>query len=296
MNIFKKKKLLVTHNGTFHADDIFATAALSLLLDGNMKVVRTRDEKMFAKGDFVYDVGGIYDEANNRFDHHQEGGAGKRANGVPYAAFGLVWKTYGKTICGGSIEVADAIENKLVVPIDSDDNGMCLFKLTTDSPIYLIQTMLYTFRPTWKEVQDYDTPFFKCVDLAKEILKREIVRARDYFSAQSIVVSMYEKASDKRAIYMDGQYPWKDTIDGYTEPLYVISPKDGKWRGECVRKEKYSYDNRKSFPEAWAGKRDGALEEVTGVKGASFCHNGRFLVVANSKEAIDKLIELALKN
>lgn len=295
MNIFNKKKLLVTHSGTFHADDIFATATLSILLNDNVKIIRTRDEKIFAQGDYVYDVGGIYDESQNRFDHHQEGGAGKRANGIPYAAFGLVWKAYGKDICR-SLAVADAVEKRLVLPIDADDNGIDLFKLNGDTVMYLIQSMFYSFRPTWKEAQDYDKPFLKCVGIAKEVLKREIAKSRDAMEAESIVTSMYERASDKRAIVLDSQYPWKDTLDKYPLPLYVISPKDGKWRAECVRKEKYSYENRKPFPVSWAGKRDQALEEATGVKGATFCHNGRFLVVADSKEAIDKLVAKALEN
>src|ERR1035437_8037366 len=99
-NILKQKKILVTHNGIFHADDIFATATLSLLLDGHIKVTRTRDENLIKSADYVYDVGGIYDPALNRFDHHQVGGAGKRDNGIPYAAFGLVWMQYGETVCG----------------------------------------------------------------------------------------------------------------------------------------------------------------------------------------------------
>jgi uncharacterized UPF0160 family protein len=96
MSFFNKKKILVTHNATFHADDIFATATLSLLLGGKVKVIRTRDEEIIRTGDYVYDVGGEYDASINRFDHHQKGGAGKRENGIPYAAFGLLWKTYGE--------------------------------------------------------------------------------------------------------------------------------------------------------------------------------------------------------
>ena len=38
MSIFKKKKICVTHNGSFHADDLFAMAALSILNNGNIKI------------------------------------------------------------------------------------------------------------------------------------------------------------------------------------------------------------------------------------------------------------------
>ena len=66
---------------------------------------RTRDEERITKADYVFDVGGIYDPSINRFDHHQPGGAGKRENDIPYAAFGLVWKTYGPILCENNEEI-----------------------------------------------------------------------------------------------------------------------------------------------------------------------------------------------
>jgi uncharacterized UPF0160 family protein len=82
----------------------------------------------------------------------------------------------------------------------------------------------------------------------------------------------------------------------YDEPLYVVFPNANKdtWRVGCVRKEEKSFENRKSFPVAWAGLRDQDLAKVTGVTDAVFCHNGRFLAVAKSKEGAIKLAELAL--
>ena len=40
MSIFKKKKILITHDSTFHADDLFAAATLSILNKGNIKIIR----------------------------------------------------------------------------------------------------------------------------------------------------------------------------------------------------------------------------------------------------------------
>ena len=61
MSFFSKKKIVVTHNGTFHADDIFSAATLSILLDGKIKIIRTRDAEIISKADYVFDVGGEYD-------------------------------------------------------------------------------------------------------------------------------------------------------------------------------------------------------------------------------------------
>jgi uncharacterized UPF0160 family protein len=38
------------------------------------------------------------------------------------------------------------------------------------------------------------------------------------------------------------------------------------------------------------------LEKITGVAGAIFCHNARFMAVAKTKEAILKLSEIALNS
>ena len=52
---------------------------------------------------------------------------------------------------------------------------------------------------------------------------------------------------------------------------------------------------RADLPEAWAGLTDEALEAASGVKGAKFCHNGRFIAVAESRDAILRMAELAVQ-
>lgn len=293
MSLFKKKKTLVTHNGTFHADDIFATATLSILLDGKVQVIRTRDPEWFKKGDYVYDVGGEYDPSRNRFDHHQKGGAGKRDNGVPYAAFGLVWKAYGDKICG-SKEVADKIEEHLVQAIDSHDNGINTYK--TEGPVepYLIESIFSAFRPSFKEEEDYDKPFTKLVSFSKEFLERKIKKTKDALEAEVFIRKYYDDAKDKRLVVIEGDYPWSSVLKDYPEPLFVVWKRGDVWRVGCVRKEEDSFENRKSLPESWAGLRDEELAKVTGVPDATFCHNGRFLAVAKSKEGAIALAQKAL--
>ena len=128
MDFRHSKKSIITHSGQFHADDVFAVAALQILFgENNVEITRTRDEAIIAKGNIVIDVGGIYDESKDRFDHHQTEGAGKRENGIPYSSLGLVWKKYGKNICG-SEKVANHLDAQLVQPIDAGDNGVEISK------------------------------------------------------------------------------------------------------------------------------------------------------------------------
>ena len=61
MIFFKKKKILVTHGGSFHSDDVFACATLSILLERQkepFKIIRTRDVEIIKKGNYVFDIGG----------------------------------------------------------------------------------------------------------------------------------------------------------------------------------------------------------------------------------------------
>src|SRR3989344_4225767 len=103
-NFLKPKTVVVTHDGSFHADELFACATLSIWAEKEgrrIKIIRTRNQEIIEKADIVVDVGMQYDPSKNRFDHHQKGGAGRRAESpeISYASFGLVWKHYGEKIC-----------------------------------------------------------------------------------------------------------------------------------------------------------------------------------------------------
>jgi len=65
---------------------------------------------------------------------------------------------------------------------------------------------------------------------------------------------------------------------------------------KCVRDNPVEFPLRKSLPEGWAGKSGEELEKVTGVKGAVFCHRGLFTAVAETKEAITKMAEIAVNS
>lgn len=63
-----------THNGTFHCDEALACFLLKQLPDyKDATVVRSRDPAVLDTCDVVVDVGGVYDPAKKRYDHHQRG-------------------------------------------------------------------------------------------------------------------------------------------------------------------------------------------------------------------------------
>jgi len=300
-NFGKKKLKLVTHDGNFHTDDIFTTAALSILFEkrgDHFEVVRTRDPKIIASADYVYDVGGVYNEVNNRFDHHQTGGAGERSDGIPYSSFGLVWKKFGEEIAGG-VDAKERIEERLVEPIDSMDNGKELVDTKYDIYPYTIQHFFESaMLPTWREdINDLDKNFFSSVEIAKKILTREIIHTQDKLSAKTKVLEYYQNTKDKRLIVLNESLPFGEFLSALPEPLFVVSKRkaDGSWSVVALRQEGKNFENKKDLPKAWAGLMDQELQKVTGVTDAIFCHRGLFLAVAKSKEGAVALAQKALK-
>ena len=296
-----KNNKVITHDGSFHADDIFSAAAFSILFEKRgegFEITRTRNKKIIEDGDYVFDVGEIYDESINRFDHHQPDGAGRREHNIKYSSFGLVWKKFGAEICGNQ-KVALLIDKKLVAPIDAWDTGFDIVENKYDLAPYLIQHVFFAMLPTWREDDAIkDEMFFKCVEIAKTTLSREIIQMEASVSAEESLIEIYNKTADKRIIILDQNYPFEYILHNYPEPLFVIYPRktDDSWGVKAVRKDPRTFDNKKDFPKSWGGARSEELQKITGVKDAMFCHHALYLAGAKSKEGAIKLAQIAVES
>ena len=284
-------KTIATHNGNFHADDVFSIAAFKSIFP-SFKLIRTRDLELIAKADIVIDVGGEYDADTDRFDHHQRGGAGERENGIPYSSFGLIWQKYGLEICQGNQDVANAVDAGLVSTIDAID---CGHVEGVSKGISLSQT-ISMFNPTWQEDSHFDACFDDAVDFASLVLTRFIASANGGISAKEIVAKSIDNAEDPRVIVLEKYTPWKRTVHALSEEaLYVVYPSQtGEWRIQTVPVELGSFEDRKSLPKQWAGLSGKELKEVTDIDDAMFCHNGLFIAGAESFESTMKMASIAL--
>ena len=284
---------IATHNGNFHADDVFSIAALKNIFP-SFKLIRTRDLELIGKADIVIDVGGEYDADAGRFDHHQRGGAGERENGIPYSSFGLIWQKYGLEICQGNQEVAKSVDTGLVSTIDAID---CGHVEGVAKGISLSHT-ISMFNPTWQEDSHFDSCFDEAVDFASRVLTRFIASASGGINAKDIVAKAIDNAEDPRVIVLEKYTPWKTTVHTLSkEALYVIYPSgSGQWRIQTVPVELGSFEDRKSLPKPWAGLSDEALKAVTGIDDAMFCHNGLFIAGAESFESTMKMATIALQS
>ncbi|MES9914210.1 MAG: MYG1 family protein, partial [Candidatus Sedimenticola sp. 4PFRAG1] len=284
---------IATHNGIFHADDVFSIAALKKVFP-YFNLVRTRDADTIANANIVVDVGGEYDADKDRFDHHQRDGAGERENGIPYSSFGLIWKKYGLQICDGDQAIANAVDSGLVSTIDAID---CGHVEGVAEGISLSQT-ISMFNPTWEEDNDIDRCFNEAVVFASRLLERFIASATGGVKAKEIVAKAIEKAEDPRVIVLEKFTPWKRTVHALSEDaLYMVYPSQtGQWRIQTVPVEPGSFENKKSLPASWGGLSDNDLRDRTGIDDAMFCHNGLFIAGAESFESVMKMASLALSD
>ncbi len=317
--------LIVTHGSNFHPDDVFATAAallyygvdktgLGKFLHGFaeiqekhggefVRVVRTLDKKVMDKATILMDIGREYDEKRNRFDHHQEDGAGKREDGTPYASFGLVWKKFGKKIVG-NVDVAEYVDKMLVKQIDAMDNGVQIAKslfsdgtapLLFEELINLDCDLVYGLGLEPHEMNRvFDKTFFKLIPIAQKMIILTALKGIAKADADKKLELLYSKMVDKRVLIMDKKLPFR--LSQCKDVLFSVYPSlRGGWAAQTVNIEEGSYEARTHFPKKWAGKSPEELQEATGVTDAEFCHIGRWLVAAKSKEGVLRLVALALK-
>ncbi|HET8980521.1 MAG TPA: MYG1 family protein [Solirubrobacteraceae bacterium] len=290
--------VIATHDGSFHADEVFAVAALGLLGEP-VEIIRTRDRDALARADVRVDVGFRHDPSSGDFDHHQREFDLVRDNGVRYASFGLVWREFGVRICDGDQEVADAVDAGLVQAVDANDTGQPLTRPVIDGVQPMtVSGIIGGFNPRWDEelaAAEERERFDAAVSLARDILARETASAASARRSTRLVREAIAGAADPRLVELPVNAPWKQVlVPEAPQALFVIYPKRQGFGLEAVPQELGSFENRRDLPASWAGRDGDDLAAVSGVPDALFCHAKRFLVVARSQAGIRQLAELAL--
>lgn len=314
----KDHKKIVTHSGLFHADDVFAVSVLIMAHDSCI-VERSRSAKEIESADFVVDVGGVYDPATGRYDHHQKGGVKRPLDeqgrvDYPYAAFGLVWKHHGRDAVkavaaqNGLRDVSDEVVDKvvrtvdegLVFAVDAADNGILL----ATKEVTTISHVIASFNKTMWVKEDDDECFEAAVSFACNYLRTQILR-----ELEGLVV--YPRRLQEAEWHADGQIAVFDEyyrVSALREPpeglLYILFPgTSGGWMVQQIPESPGSPKGRLPLPEEWAGLRAEELAVKIGIQAKNdlpFCHNNRFIGGAVSKaDALvmaKKAIKLAKKS
>lgn len=289
---------LITHGGVFHSDEVFSTAVLiNVINKEKVKICRIDDKISINENAIVYDIGG------GKYDHHQLGGNGERENGVQYSSFGLIWKEFGKEFIQNLemknvADIWEFVDKRLVQTIDAVDNGQ-LKKITQfDFEILTVPNIVSLYNSNWEENENQDLNFIQAVKFAEELLIRLAESCNSKLKARDEIESIIEN-SNNQILILDKFMPWKDFLLQSENPkakeiLYAIFPSNRGGYSVCtVPKELGNFESRKLFPEEWAGLCDEELQKITNVKTAVFCHNGRFICSAKTKEDAILLAQLA---
>lgn len=309
--------IIATHSGKFHADDAWAVAVLDILFPDS-EIIRTRDSSLIDAADFAIDVGGIWDPATGRFDHHQKGFDAARQTGVPYASAGLVWKEYGARCVtalaaahtghqlteDAARQLAYAIDDDVVQYLDLSDVGAA-----KNAPGgYGLSAVISGFNPNWLDEQRmgygeaaeaYRLSQFR---RAMAVLADIMINAVRYRVGALLAleqVRQSESLENGRILFLkNSALPWAAVVrKEMPKVLFVISHSIGEQRYmlHTVSVSPESFAARADLPQAWAGLRDAELAAVTGVPDATFCHNGRFIAAATSFEGVKTMARQALQ-
>lgn len=250
--------IVSTHDGRFHADEIFAIAVLNLVFP-DLEVVRSRDETVYNDADIVVDVGHLYDPENLIFDHHQRSFSLKRDSGVPFASFGLVWKKYGKSLCESS-EAAEYIDAVIVQAIDADDNGIEIYETKLDGVgFHMLSDIIESFVPRYVNDEKLQKAFDQALSFATAYMKRQVKLANELFEvALPTIRNAIKLADDPRIlIFRKFDKTWLSFISRESEKArFVLFPTHRKtWAIRSIPQKGKKFEYCKLLPSEWGGGR-----------------------------------------
>ncbi|KAH8821012.1 putative UPF0160 protein C27H6.8 [Xylogone sp. PMI_703] len=246
-----------THNGHFHADEALAVYMLRLLPTyQTSRLIRTRDPALLQTCHTVVDVGGEYDPATNRYDHHQRTFNTTFPNRpTKLSSAGLVYMHFGKAIIAQNLGVTedapevDVLFNKIyenfIEALDAHDNGISVYdpkgiaaaglEKKFSEGGFSLGAMVGRLNPKWNDPVPSDPDLAQQQEdekflMASKRIGEEFSRDLDYYTkswlpARDIVRNAYAKRREYdpegRILVFDGQsVPWKDH-------LYTLEEEDG---------------------------------------------------------------------
>lgn len=314
---------IATHSGTFHADDVFGVGVLMGVFPSHT-LVRTRKQALIDTADYVVDVGGTWDAATGRFDHHQRGFEGARpareldgttVPGVGYASAGLVWHEWGAAYvstwaCANGhtldesalAEIVGSIDRSLVQYLDMVDTGQA----DVSPGIFGLSSLIAQLNTHWLEEKGLDHAaraqlledrFREAVAITRKFLDHAISKKVAQLRALETVRNA-PRLLDGRVLHLaEGGMPWTHVVvHEMPEVMFVIYPdsEGDQFQIKTVPIESGSFIARLDLPKHWAGLRDAELAAASGVADSVFCHLNLFIGGARSFDGAVQLARLAL--
>ncbi|KAM0687362.1 hypothetical protein COBT_001401 [Conglomerata obtusa] len=296
------EKVIITHDGTFHLDELLAISILQQIYPAT-KIVRTRDHSTLSQYDIlaVVDVFGVFDPNKNLFDHHQRGfnETFTPETGVKLSSAGLVYRHFALQFLNTyEIPYSQALNiyKKYFIHADAIDNGIDVqSKVHIKDEYRPIKVRSFSdIVSLYNDNDDFET----ALEFVKGDLDRFMKRyKKNTDNIESVRMNMLECEGDILILTV------KDNVMDIVCELekqmnrnykYLIM-NDTRWKGYAVIKEVGSFENKVPFYEKWRGLRNEELQKVCGVKDAIFVHASGFLAICNSFDGILELCKKSLE-
>ena len=250
-------KVIGTHNGPFHADDVMACAMLQLHPEfKDAKIERSGEQDVLAKCDIVVDVGEKFSHEHRRYDHHQADfdlsmeqlSKEEIKSKVKLSSAGLIFFYYGQEIVRKHLALKEEKDKinwiwkkvyfTLIKEIDLIDNtGPVQGEIKTG-----FSARVGRLNPDWEDPDpDFDKSFTRAVDVASEEFLSTLKAVESEWRAKLAVTEKVLKRSEDHAseqvLIFEKHTKWKLIINEIEkelriegEILFVVNPNS---RDQC---------------------------------------------------------------
>ncbi|CRG93843.1 conserved Plasmodium protein, unknown function [Plasmodium gallinaceum] len=319
---FSMQKIIGTHSGRFHTDEILASVMLKFLPEyKDATIIRTRDQDKLDKCDVVLDVGGVYNHEMKRYDHHQKefNGTLDERHNIRLSSAGLIYKHYAKDIFRRGFNITDEdkvnvlydkIYSAFIESIDAIDNGINQYEGEEKYQINTtLQNRVSRLNPNFLEDDiDEDERFM----IASNLVKEEFLYFVNYYSnvwylakniTREAIENRFNFHKSGRVIHLSKNCPYYEHVYDIEEELNIkgdilfciFFDRYKNYRCTAISKKNENFALRLPFPANFRGLRNEELEKVSNIKGLTFVHYSGFTSGGENLECLIKLVEATLK-
>ncbi|KAG6384115.1 hypothetical protein SASPL_156081 [Salvia splendens] len=259
-------KRVGTHNGSFHCDE--ALGCFMIRLTNNFSqahIVRSpRPPRCVLETlDAVLDVGGVYDPAKHRYDHHQKAFEEIFGHGfnTKLSSAGLVYKHFGKEI----------IAKELQVDEDHPD----------------VQRLFLAVYKNFMEIDIWRDKLYEYCDKSTSLAQGgQVVRGGQ-------VLQKLGKSGRWKLHLFELEEEMK--INPPIKYGLYQDDRSKSWRVQAVAMAPDRFESRKALPAPWRGLRDDELSRESGIPGGVFVHMSGFIGGSQTYEGALAMAKAALK-
>ena len=273
---------VVTHDGVFHADEVFACALLCIAYGrDNVGIIRSRDSKVLEvatknKDTWTIDVGNSYDPEMLNFDHHMRDFDLTNSFGNKLSSFGMVVEELLRRSFFSEVrqQLLD-FSNK----VDLMDNGV---KKAED----------LSFISVLNSYSDNEViNFYSALETAISYLRSLINKWKEERIINLRLNDSLGNMTEDGIIYNTDYIPVDERANAIPEAkLVVYKNKAGTYNIQSVNVgETKDFSVRCPAPSKWLGLRDNELIRASGGLPLTFCHVGGFLTVTSTDEIEEAL-------